>query len=143
MTTHRWMPRPTRCIGVISMQNSRPLITIDPGDTVVISTVSGRAGLPTRRQFRPRRARRTAGHPCFRQAEAWRAAHPDRAGRGARPKAGQVLEVRIKGGRASQQTGATISSARCSARCRTISSILRLMHIPLDRERMSRLPWGT
>ena len=102
--------------------NLKPLITVDPGDEVVISTVSGPAStLP------PAGSGMTV-------PDALHAIHENVtpkfngphimtgpvAVRGA--KAGQVLEVRIKTDRSPLQLGLQRHSSARAARCPTISS---------------------
>ena len=96
-----------------------PLLTVDSGDTVTISTVSG----PPRDDAAAaaRRARRRS-RPCMRVHKPKLPGHictGPVAVRGA--KAGQVLEVRIKDDRAPLRLGLQLLGARSQARCRTTS----------------------
>lgn len=117
----------------------KPLLTIDSGDTVTISTVSGGADVmpapplavpPALAAVQKSVPMKLPGHMCTGPV----------AIRGA--KAGQVLEVRIKAIELHYDWGYNF--------VRPLSGALpddfherHLMHIPLDRERMTaRLPWG-
>ena len=112
-----------------------PLLTIDSGDTVTISTVSGARELmpppplvvpaalaAVQAHVQPK----LPGHICTGPV----------AVKGA--KAGQVLEVRIKGDRAALRLGLQHVPARSPARCRTTSPTRHLIHIPLDRQTHDR-----
>ena len=55
MTTHRLDAAPETVHWGYFDAKLKPLITIDPGDTVVISTVSGALGYLPEAGFRPRR----------------------------------------------------------------------------------------
>ena len=88
-----WMPAPRPCTGDISTPGSTPLLTVDSGDTVTISTVSGpREVMPPPPLVVPAALaavqahvpQKLPGHMCTGPV----------AIKGA--KAGQVLEVRIK-----------------------------------------------
>ena len=120
----------------------KPLITVDPGDEVIISTVSGGPA-----QMPP------AGSDLA-MPEALAAIHarvtPKLGGphimtgpvavRGA--KAGQVLEVRIKAITLSYDWGYN-SIRPLGGALPDDFKTARLIHIPLDRGRMvARLPWG-
>jgi acetamidase/formamidase len=120
----------------------KPLITVDPGDEVTISTVSGPPGaMPDARSG-------------MTVPEALRAIHasvqPKLNGphimtgpvavRGA--KAGQVLEVRIKAIELHYDWGYNAIRPLAGALPDDFDHA-RLIHIPLDRARMvGRLPWG-
>ena len=120
----------------------KPLITIDPGDTVVISTVSGHTN-----QLPPANSGLTV-------PDALRAVHahvqPKLGGphiltgpvavRGA--KAGQVLEVHIKAIDLSFDWGYNVIRPLAGALPDDFKQT-RLIHIPLDRKRMvGKMPWG-
>jgi acetamidase/formamidase len=120
----------------------KPLITVDPGDTVVISSVSGAPGqLPD-------------ADSGLTVPDALRAIHAKQqpklggphiltgpvAVRGA--KAGQVLEVRIKAVELNCDWGYNMIRPLGGALPDDFEKA-RLIHIPLDHERMTgRLPWG-
>jgi acetamidase/formamidase len=120
----------------------KPLITVDPGDTVVISSVSGSPShLP-------------AANSGLAVPEALRVIHksvqPKLGGphiltgpvavRGA--KAGQVLEVRIKAIELNYDWGYNMIRPLAGALPDDFKHH-RLIHIPLDRARMTgKLPWG-
>ena len=120
----------------------KPLITVDPGDTVVISTVSGHTN-----QLPPANSGLTV-------PDALRAVHahvqPKLGGphiltgpvavRGA--KAGQVLEVRIKAIDLNFDWGYNVIRPLAGALPDDFKQT-RLIHIPLDRKRMvGKMPWG-
>jgi len=120
----------------------KPLITVDPGDTVVISTVSGHTN-----QLPPANSGLTV-------PDALRAVHahvqPKLGGphiltgpvavRGA--KAGQVLEVHIKAIDLSFDWGYNVIRPLAGALPDDFKQT-RLIHIPLDRKRMvGKMPWG-
>ena len=95
-----------------------PLITIDPGDEVTISTVSGPPeAMPKAESGLAVPPALSAIHAKVQQRLGPHIMTGPIAVRGA--KAGQVLEVRIKS-IALHLTGATTSSARSPARCPTI-----------------------
>jgi len=116
-----------------------PLLTIDSGDTVTISTVSGgREVMPPPPLVVPealaaiqaRLQPTLPGHICTGPV----------AIRGA--KAGQVLEVRIKSIELSYDWGYNFSGPLTGALPDDFPE-RHLMHIPLDRKKMTgRLPWG-
>ena len=120
----------------------KPLITVDPGDTVVISTVSGMPG-----QLPPP-ASGLKVHPAL---SAIHRDVPQRlngphiltgpvAVRGAKP--GQVLEVRIKSIELHDNWGYNLIRPLGGALPDDFAES-RVIHIPLDRERMlGKLPWG-
>ena len=120
----------------------KPLVTVDPGDTVVISTVSGHTN-----QLPPANSGLTV-------PDALRAVHahvqPKLGGphiltgpvavRGA--KAGQVLEVHIKAIDLSFDWGYNVIRPLAGALPDDFKQT-RLIHIPLDRKRMvGKMPWG-
>ena len=120
----------------------KPLITVDPSDTVVISTVSGHSN-----QLPPANSGLTV-------PDALRAVHahvqPKLGGphiltgpvavRGA--KAGQVLEVHIKAIDLSFDWGYNVIRPLAGALPDDFKQT-RLIHIPLDRKRMvGKMPWG-
>ena len=120
----------------------KPLITVDPGDTVVIATVSGHSN-----QLPPANSGLTV-------PDALRAVHahvqPKLGGphiltgpvavRGA--KAGQVLEVHIKAIDLSFDWGYNVIRPLAGALPDDFKQT-RLIHIPLDRKRMvGKMPWG-
>ena len=117
----------------------RPVLTVDSGDTVTISTVSGPADAmpppplvvpPALRAVQERVPNKLPGHMCTGPVEV----------RGAR--AGQVLEVRIESIELHYDWGYTFAAPLKGALPEEVSE-RHLIHIPLDRERMTgRLPWG-
>jgi acetamidase/formamidase len=116
-----------------------PLLTIDSGDTVTISTVSGaRDVMPPPPLVVPaalaavqaQQSPKLPGHMCTGPV----------AIRGA--QAGHVLEVRIKAIELHYDWGYTFSKPLSGALPDDFAAI-QLMHIPLDRKAMTgRLPWG-
>jgi acetamidase/formamidase len=116
-----------------------PLLTVDSGDTVTISTVSGGPEAMPKAPFVIPQALsdihaahkpKLPGHICTGPV----------AVRGA--KAGQVLEVRIKSVELHYDWGFTYSAPLKGALPDDFDEI-HFMTIPLDRERMTgRLPWG-
>lgn len=116
-----------------------PLLTIDSGDTVTVSTVSGgREAMPPPPLVVPkalaavqaRQQPKLPGHMCTGPI----------AVRGA--KAGQVLEVRIKAIDLHYDWGYNFSGPLTGALPDDFPT-RHLMHIPLDRKAMTgRLPWG-
>jgi acetamidase/formamidase len=117
----------------------RPVLTVDSGDAVTISTVSGgREVMPPPPLVVPealaavqaRGGQKLPGHMCTGPV----------AVRGARP--GQVLEVRIKAIELHYDWGYNWSGPLAGALPDDFPQ-RRLMHITLDRQRMlGRLPWG-
>jgi acetamidase/formamidase len=122
--------------------NLKPLITIDPGDEVVISTASGGPGqlpkpgsgltvpdvLPA---IHAKVAPKLGGPHILTGPVAIRGA-----------KAGQVLEVRIKAVELNCDWGYNIIRPLGGALPDDFAE-QRLIHIPLDNKRMvGRLPWG-
>ena len=119
----------------------KPLLTVAPGDTVVISSVSGAP-----MQLPPP----DAGFTVPKALTDVHARVPQKLGphmmtgpvavRGA--KAGQVLEVRIKAIELHYDWGYNMSRPLVGALPDDFDHV-HLMHIPLDRTRMTgRLPWG-
>jgi acetamidase/formamidase len=119
----------------------KPLVTIDSGDQVTISTVSGPPEVIPKSQ---------SGLTVPPALAAIHARVPQRLGphmmtgpvavRGAKP--GQVLEVRIKSIELHYDWGYNVIRPLAGALPDDFST-MRLIHIPLDRSRMiGRLPWG-
>ena len=119
----------------------KPLITIDPGDEITLSTVSGAP------EAMPKAGSGLSVPPAL---AAIHARVPRRLGphimtgpiavRGA--KAGQVLEVRIKSIALHYDWGYNAIRPLAGALPDDFAAT-RLIHIPLDRARMTgRLPWG-
>ncbi|HVL70318.1 MAG TPA: acetamidase/formamidase family protein [Beijerinckiaceae bacterium] len=116
-----------------------PVLTIDSGDTVTISTVSGGPEMmpgpplvvpPALKAVHAAHRPKLPGHICTGPV----------AVRGAR--AGQVLEVKIEAIALHYDWGYTYSAPLKGALPDDFSD-LHLMHLTLDRERMTgRLPWG-
>jgi acetamidase/formamidase len=116
-----------------------PLITIDSGDTVTISTVSGGPEVMPKAPYvipdalaaiQATHKPKLPGHICTGPISV----------RGA--KAGQVLEVRIKSIDLHYDWGFTYVAPLKGALPDDFDE-MHLMHIPLDRERMTgRMPWG-
>ncbi len=116
-----------------------PLLTIDSGETVVMSTVSGRPDdmpapplvVPSELQdIHAKVPMKLPGHICTGPV----------AVRGAKP--GQVLEVRIKDIKLNYDWGYNRIRPLAGALPDDFEDI-HLMHIPLDEERMvGTMPWG-
>jgi acetamidase/formamidase len=116
-----------------------PVLTIDSGDVVTISTVSGAAEVmpapplqvpPALAAIHATHQPKLPGHICTGPV----------AVRGA--KAGQVMEIRIKAIALHYDWGYNFSAPLKGALPDDFEDV-HLMHIPLDRERMvGRLPWG-
>jgi acetamidase/formamidase len=116
-----------------------PILTIDPGDTVTLTTVSGGPEVmpgegfeipPTLRAIHRAGGPKLPGHICTGPV----------AIRGAEP--GDALEVRIKAIDLHYDWGFTYSAPQKGALPDDFDE-MHLMHIPLDRDRMTgRLPWG-
>jgi acetamidase/formamidase len=116
-----------------------PQITIDSGDTITISTVSGGPEVMPQAPFvvpdalsaiQAAQKPKLPGHICTGPVSI----------RGA--KAGQVLEVRIKAIDLHYDWGFTYVAPLKGALPDDFDE-MHLMHIPLDRERKTgRLPWG-
>jgi acetamidase/formamidase len=142
MVTHRLNAGPETVHWGFFDASLKPLITVEPGDIVVISTVSGTpGGLP----------KPGSGLTVAAALPAIHASVPQKLGgphiltgpvavRGA--KAGQVLEVRIKAIELHDDWGYNIIRPLAGALPDDFGQP-RLIHIPLDRDRMvGRLPWG-
>jgi acetamidase/formamidase len=142
MATHRLTAGPETVHWGFFDASLKPLITVEPGDDVVISTVSGTpTGLP----------KPGSGLTVAAALPAIHASVPQKLGgphiltgpvavRGA--KAGQVLEVRIKAIELHDDWGYNIIRPLTGALPDDFGQP-RLIHIPLDRDRMvGRLPWG-
>ncbi len=120
----------------------KPLITVDPGDTVTISTVSGTPG-----QLPPPDSGLTIPPvlPAILKSVQQRLNGPHIltgpvAVRGA--KAGEVLEVRIKSIELNYDWGYNVIRPLAGALPDDFDTA-RVIHIPLDRARMvGKLPWG-
>jgi acetamidase/formamidase len=116
-----------------------PQLTIDSGDSVIVSTVSGgRDVMPpppltvpaALKDVQDHQSPKLPGHMCTGPV----------AVRGS--KAGDVLEVRIHAIDLHYDWGYTFSRPLSGALPDDFAE-MHLMHIPLDRERMTgRLPWG-
>jgi acetamidase/formamidase len=116
-----------------------PQVTIDSGDTITLSTVSGgRDVMPppplavpaALKDVQDHLAPKLPGHMCTGPV----------AVRGA--KAGDVLEVKIRAIDLHYDWGYTFSKPLSGALPDDFTD-MHLMHIPLDRTRMTgRLPWG-
>lgn len=116
-----------------------PQLTVDSGDTVIISTVSGgRDVMPgppllvpaALKDVQDHQTPKLPGHMCTGPV----------AVRGA--KTGDVLEVRIRAVELHYDWGYTFSRPLSGALPDDFTE-MHLMHIPLDRGRMTgRLPWG-
>ncbi len=119
----------------------KPLLTIEPGDTVVISSVSGAPWqLPSAASGFTVPQALTDVHARMPQKLGPHMMTGPVAVRGA--KAGQVLEVRIKAIELAYDWGYNFSRPLSGALPDDFDRV-HLMHIPLDRTRMiARLPWG-
>jgi acetamidase/formamidase len=141
MRTHRLDAAPDTVHWGFFDASLKPLLTVEPGDEVVISTVSGAPStLPKPDSGLTVPAALTAIHAKVPQRFGPHIMTGPVAVRGA--KAGQVLEVRIKaidlfydwGYNAIRPLGGALPDD---------FEEMRLIHIPLDRARMiGRLPWG-
>jgi acetamidase/formamidase len=120
----------------------KPLVTVDSGDTVTISTVSGTLGhlpkpetgltvLPELAAIHQKVQPKLGGPHILTGPVAVRGA-----------KAGQVLEVRIKAIELNQDWGYNTIRPLAGALPDDFKA-MRLIHIPLDKQRMiGKLPWG-
>jgi acetamidase/formamidase len=142
MQTHRLDAAPGTVHWGFFDATLKPLLTVDPGDMVVISTVSGGAdAMPKEGSGLTVPAALAAIHESVQQ----RLNGPHIltgpvAVRGA--KAGQVLEVRIKAIDLHYDWGYNVIRPLAGALPDDFDRA-RLIHIPLDRARMTgRLPWG-
>jgi acetamidase/formamidase len=142
MTTHRLDAAPDTVHWGFFDASLKPLVTVDPGDIVVISTVSGGpeslpradSGLTVPDALRAIHAGLTPklGGPHIMTGPV--------AVRGA--KIGQVLEVRIKAIELNYDWGYNAIKPLLGALPDDFKT-MRHIHIPLDRARMvGRLPWG-
>ena len=120
----------------------KPLLTIDSGDTITISTVSGTLGhlpkpesgltVPPELAAIHQKVQPKLGGPHILTGPV--------AVRGA--KAGQVLEVRIKAIELHQDWGYNTIRPLAGALPDDFKT-MRMIHIPLDKQRMiGKLPWG-
>jgi acetamidase/formamidase len=142
MATHRLEAGPETVHWGYFDANLKPLVTVDPGDEVVISTVSGPASvLPDKnsgltvpdslREIHAKVQPKLAGPHIMTGPVAVRGA-----------KAGQVLEVRIKAVDLFYDWGYNMIRPLGGALPDDFDR-MRLIHIPMDRKRMvGRLPWG-
>jgi acetamidase/formamidase len=141
MRTHRLDAAPETVHWGFFDASLKPLVTIEPGDEVVISTVSG----PPEAMPKPQ-----SGMTVPLALPAIHARVPQKLGphmmtgpvgvRGA--KAGQVLEVRIKAIDLHYDWGYNTIRPLAGALPDDFGHT-RIIHIPLDRSRMiGRLPWG-
>src|ERR1700722_6954737 len=142
MRTHRLDAAPETVHWGFFDASLKPLITVDPGDEIVISTVSGPAaampaagsGLtvpPSLPAIHAKVAPKLGGPHILTGPVAVRGA-----------KAGQVLEVRIKAVDLHYDWGYNAIRPLGGALPDDFEQP-RLIHIPLDRARMvGRLPWG-
>jgi acetamidase/formamidase len=142
MPTHRLDAAPDTVHWGFFAASLKPLMTVEPGDTVVISTVSGGA------ETLPNAASGLAVPPALSAIHA--KVQPKLGGphimtgpiavRGA--KAGQVLEVRIKAIELNYEWGYNAIRPLLGALPDDFKK-MRLVHIPLDRARMvGKMPWG-
>jgi len=116
-----------------------PVLTVESGDAVTISTVSGGREVMPPPPLRVPAALATV-HTRFATTPPGHICTGPVAVRGAR--AGQVLEVRIKGIELAWDWGYNFSAPLMGALPDDFPE-RHLMHIPLDRARMTgRLPWG-
>jgi acetamidase/formamidase len=116
-----------------------PRLTVESGDTVTISTVSGGPEVMPQAPFAIPEAL-TAVHAAMRPKLPGHICTGPVAVRGA--KAGQVLEVRIEDIQLHYDWGFTYVGPQKGALPDDFDE-MHLMHIPLDRERMTgRMPWG-
>jgi acetamidase/formamidase len=116
-----------------------PRLTVESGDTVTISTVSGGPEVMPQAPFAIPEAL-TAVHAAMRPKLPGHICTGPVEVRGAR--AGGVLEVRIKSIELHYDWGFTYVAPQKGALPDDFDE-MHLMHIPLDRERMTgRLPWG-
>ncbi len=142
MQTHRLDASPETVHWGYFDASLKPLVTVDPGDVVVISTVSGGPG-----QLPQAGSGLTvpAALPAILKSVPQKLNGPHImtgpvAVRGA--KAGQVLEVRIKSIELNYDWGYNVIRPLAGALPDDFAKA-RLIHIPLDRARMvGKLPWG-
>jgi acetamidase/formamidase len=142
MQTHRLDAGPDTVHWGFFDATLKPLLTVDPGDTIVISTVSGAPG-----QMPPAASGLAVppALPAIHQSVTPRLNGPHIltgpvAVRSA--KAGQVLEIRIKSIEPNYDWGYNVIRPLAGALPDDFEKS-RLIHIPLDRARMvGKLPWG-
>jgi acetamidase/formamidase len=116
-----------------------PILTVEPGDTVTLSTVSGSPEVMPTSGFQVPPAL-SAIHAAMRPKLPGHICTGPVAVRGAR--AGQTLEVRIKSIDLHYDWGFTYSAPQKGALPDDFESV-HLMHVALDPERRTgRLPWG-
>jgi acetamidase/formamidase len=116
-----------------------PILTVEPGDTVTLSTVSGSPEMMPASGFHVPPALR-AIHAAMRPKQPGHICTGPVAIRGAR--AGQTLEVRIKAIDLHYDWGFTYSAPQKGALPDDFES-MHLMHVALDPDRrIGRLPWG-
>jgi acetamidase/formamidase len=116
-----------------------PILTVEPGDTVTLSTVSGSPEMMPASGFHVPPALR-AIHAAMRPKLPGHICTGPVAIRGAR--AGQTLEVRIKAIDLHYDWGFTYSAPQKGALPDDFES-MHLMHVALDPDRrIGRLPWG-
>ncbi len=142
MTTHRLEAGPDTVHWGYFDASLKPLLTVEPGEEVIISTVSGPAAAMPKPE---------SGLAVPAALAAIHASVPQKlngphiltgpvAVRGA--KRGQVLEVRIKAIELNYDWGYNTIRPLAGALPDDFEQA-RLIHIPLDRKRMTgRLPWG-
>ncbi len=142
MTTHRLEAGPDTVHWGYFDASLKPLLTVEPGEEVIISTVSGPAAAMPKPE---------SGLAVPAALAAIHASVPQKlngphiltgpvAVRGA--KGGQVLEVRIKAIELNYDWGYNTIRPLAGALPDDFEQA-RLIHIPLDRKRMTgRLPWG-
>jgi acetamidase/formamidase len=142
MATHRLSASPETVHWGFFDAKLPPQLTVDSGDTVTISTVSGTLGhlpkagsgltVPPELQAIHDKVQPKLGGPHILTGPV--------AVRGA--KAGQVLEVRIKAIELFQDWGYNTIRPLAGALPYDFDT-MRMIHIPLDKKRMvGRLPWG-
>jgi acetamidase/formamidase len=142
MRTHRLEAGPDTVHWGFFDASLKPLVIVDPGDTVVISTVSGPASaMPAADSGLTVPAALTAIHKNVQpRLNGPHILTGPVAVRGA--KAGQVLEVRIKAIELNYDWGYNAIRPLAGALPDDFERT-RLIHIPLDRARMvGKLPWG-
>src|SRR4029078_2874749 len=142
MATHRLESSPETVHWGVFDAKLPPQLTIDSGDTVTITTVSGTLG------YLPKPVSGLTGRPALQaihdKVQAKLGGPHILTGpvavRGA--KAGQVLEVRIKAIELFQDWGYNTIRPLAGALPYDFDK-MRMIHIPLDKKRMvGKLPWG-
>jgi acetamidase/formamidase len=142
MQTHRLDAGPGTVHWGFFDASLKPLLAVDPGDTVVISTVSGSPAQmpPAGSGLRVPSALPAIHHSVPQRLNGPHILTGPVAVRGA--KAGQVLEVRIKSIELNCDWGYNVIRPLGGALPDDFEES-RLIHIPLDRARMvGKLPWG-